>query len=105
MKIPSKIKIAGIDFTVGTKPIGDPNDYGGLRCSENYVYINPGSCSVQRKLSIVHEVLHIFCMYTGAKHVLDLSEVQEEALVRMFEPFLYSFIKDNPKLIKAIMES
>ena len=105
MKIPSKLKIAGIDFTVGTKPISDPDNHGGLDIRKNYIYINPDACSVQRKLSLLHEVLHIFCVYTGAIHVLQIDDTREEALVRMFEPFLYSFIKDNPKLIKAIMES
>lgn len=95
MKIPDKVKIGGITYTIdfSTKP--DPSDVevdGNIRYSAQKITIRSGldEGDEYKEFVLVHEVLHgIFNM---------MSIEQKEEIVEKISRGLYAVIKDNPEM-------
>ena len=104
VKLPKKVKISGFTLDVSRKPTGDPGDYGGAHLGDCVVYVNPKTSEQQQRSTLLHEALHCMLVYSGAKHAIGMNDIQEETIVRILEPVLFNFLKDNPQVIKYITE-
>lgn len=104
VKLPKKVKVSGFTLDVGTKPVADPGDHGGVDFNSGTVYINPSIGAQQQRSVFVHEILHCLLRYSGAKYSVGMNDLQEETMVRVLEPIIFNFLKDNPQVIKYITE-
>jgi Zn-dependent peptidase ImmA (M78 family) len=93
MKIPKKVNICGITFTIKYKDriISDGNDcYGLVDDNKCEIYIMKGLTPAQELDTYVHEVLHALIINSGIKELFrkyNMSEM-EELIVRILTPHL-----------------
>lgn len=97
-KIPANIRILGLSYPVAMESnehfVNHAN--GIINCDEQFIRIADTLGPDKEKETLLHEVIHgvSFAMCS------DLSEHQ----VRSMANGLYSVLKDNPKLVKYLLE-
>ena len=103
MKAPKKIKIGGHSVDVAYFTSDDPGkEFGHYRMSDNRIGILTGLHFDQERSTVLHEVLHGICATYGCRPLL--TRELEEKVILIFEAGLFQVLRDNPKLIKYLME-
>lgn len=107
-RMPKTVRIAGHQYKIALQK---PSDKGplGYHDRRNLIIGVMKVAKSQMAASIIHEILHAAIAESGMRaRLLDLSDGSidlEEEIVSRIEGHVYSAIRDNPKLIKFIMEA
>lgn len=99
MKIPRKVRVNGIDYTITREPVvliddtlvGGKVDLGLCEISLN----TTRGCEAYNQKTLWHELMHIFTYNAG----LDFGEL-EEKVMDTFAAGVNQVISDNPRMFK-----
>ena len=96
MKIPDKIHFAGFDYVIEeVEKLDGQENVGRLMMTDGKIFIEK-DMSEERKLeTLIHECLHIAYRHTAFKQ---LSDDQEENIIKPWTMNLYGILKDNDLL-------
>jgi len=87
MKIPSKLKILGHDYTVKLVDLNETDTYGNINLNTNIIRINHNKTQSQQETTLLHEIIEAL----NFNLELELKHNQITAL----EAGLYQVLKDN----------
>lgn len=101
MRPPGRIKLGGQTWTVITRAFdGDLNLYGRTRARQALIQLDPDQSATQARDTMLHELLHACVSNTP----LNLSDEDEERVVRGITPWLLAALRDNPRLVAYLTE-
>jgi Zn-dependent peptidase ImmA (M78 family) len=101
-KLPKSVKIGGSLISIKKNELEDA-EFGKYHNHKSLIEVSNSIDDQQIKLTVFHEILHAIFFERGLRH--SISKEQEEILVSALESAIYSFIKDNPKFVKYLMEA
>ena len=104
MKIPSKIRIGGVDYTViqvDHLEKGNVLAYGHIDFEDCTITLNGTICKNEQKMGLVlwHEILHGIREHIG----VSLPEESEEDIIDMFARGVYMVLQDNGRRLFDII--
>lgn len=102
MKLPKSIKVGPTTYGLSVLPEHD-DDFGHCRVSTLSIAYNKDQSDQSLIHTIVHESLHAMIYSYGIRQQFS-SPQQEENLVSSLEPALIAWIRDNPALLKLILD-
>lgn len=98
MKTPSVIKLPNMSFTVKVKDLSSYDDmYGVTDRDKQLINIQSRMTPVLEKITLLHELLHALEQNTGIKYI-------DEQQVEQFAHGLYFVLKNNPELLRYLLE-
>lgn len=97
MKIPSKIKILGLEWSISRdKQVANASEsYGTTIHSSQTINIEPTLTSAHAEQTFLHEILHAVWLSTALNHITDMDRKKEEHVVSAMANGLYHVLKDN----------
>lgn len=101
-KVPKKIKIGAVDYTVHALNKTDRNQYGVCLYDHQRIYLSQNMLHQQASDTILHEVLHAIWSEAGLDHIPDLNE---ETIVRTLATWLRIVFRDNPDFAKFVLNA
>ena len=103
VKFPKTVRVLSRTYEIGhkNKHQKDSRALAYVHLREQYIFINQSMTKEEQLSSLLHEVLHIIHSITGFDHISGPKD--EESLVRLFEPGLFSFMQDNPKILRMFL--
>lgn len=96
MKIPSNIKIAGMNWKVKlSKPVTDQGHcFGSTHLQSEEIYLDPQTSQQRQEETFLHELLHVAYYNTGLYERFK-EQKSEEEVVSALSAALYPILKDN----------
>lgn len=104
MKLPKSVKVGGHIIKVLPTPRAQINCDAFYDRARNEIGIDLGLDHYHQATALLHEVLHACWAESGLVGEFKGRKV-EEKVVRHFEPFLYQFLRDNPKAVRFLCHS
>ena len=101
-KVPNKIKIGAVDYTVHELKVDDRTQYGVCLYDHQRIYLSQNMKHQQASDTILHEVIHAIWSESGLDHIPDLNE---ETIVRTLATWLRIVLRDNPELAKFVLNA
>ncbi len=101
IKFPKTVRILSRTYEIGHVDKDGRNSLAYVNLREQYIFISQDMTKEEQLSSLLHEVLHIVYNVSGFDHISGPKD--EESLVRLFEPGLFSFMKDNPKILRMFL--
>ncbi|MBO5917862.1 MAG: hypothetical protein J6Q14_03745 [Oscillospiraceae bacterium] len=102
MKIPSEVRIAGVDYLVAIREglnDGETMLRGQIQFDKSYINLNPNQGHQQMSQTLIHEVLHGIFYHYG----IELEEKKEEEVVERLTHGLYQVLQDNARKLFDIV--
>jgi len=102
MKIPKKVKISGLVFTVeeSEKISNQSNVWGSTHFKKQRIFIDPSETQQKKEHTFLHEILHCCIWSCGIGNRLSrIDKDLEEDIVSSLDSVLYQILTDN-KLLK-----
>ena len=97
-----KIKIGSVDYTIKMLPEDVDNQYGACVYEHQIIYLSPNQLHQSASDTLLHEILHAIWHEAGLEH----SDVLiEETVVRTLATWLRIVFRDNPQIVKFILDS
>lgn len=102
--MPGKIRVGAFNFQIKVVDglVATAGVLGTTGSDKQLILIDSDMGAEVEKATVLHEALHGFISQTQFSNKWDKDE--EEAVVLTLDGFLYRMMKDNPKLVKWIME-
>lgn len=101
MDLPEQLKVGPLDWTVRVDT--DAKLYGKTRHKATEIVMCPQSPASMRD-TLLHEALHAVWWVAGGEKLLDMDKDAEEQLIRLLSPWLLCLLRDNPDMIKFLLE-
>lgn len=101
-KLPKKIKVGAVDYTVHTLSPKDKGQYGVCVYEHQRIYLTPNMLHQQASDTLLHEVMHAIWSEAGLDHIPDLNE---ETIIRTMATWLRIVLRDNPDFAKFIVNA
>lgn len=101
VKFPKTVRILSRTYEIGHEDRHQKDSLAYVHLREQYIFISQSMTKEEQLSSLLHEVLHIIYSITGFDHISGPKD--EESLVRLFEPGLFSFMQDNPKILRMFL--
>ena len=106
-KPPRKIKVGYLTFTCAELPEHDcevetGSEYGECDAASLQIIVNRELNSQVKRETVLHEVLHA-AIY-AATSAQQMTTEQEEKLVWPLSPILLQVLRDNPHLVRFLLE-
>ena len=105
-KPPKLIFLGAADYEVKQRKMID-NNRGLLGATDNEdttIYIKRCQSPSSKRDTLLHEVLHALIWLSGYNHSTRLSFEKEERLVRSLAPWILAALRDNPELVRYLLE-
>ena len=103
MKPPPTIKLGGHDWTIRhAASISDSEEflYGRTSTRKSLIEVEASQSPQQKRDTVLHEVLHACLTHLS----ITLVDDEEEKIVRGLTPWLLAALRDNPKLVRFLLE-
>lgn len=98
----TSIKVGAVDYEVKILPTKTDQQYGACVYNHQVIYLSPNMKHQVASDTLLHEVLHAIWHEAGIEH----SEIViEETIVRTLSTWLRIVFRDNPDLVKFIVNS
>ena len=106
--IPKKLKLGAFTFTVKTDATAllkeserlASNLYGATNYQNLQIVVHPDVAPMQMKDTLLHEVLHT-CFHDYP----ELSNEDEESMIRFVTPRLLDALRSNPRFVEFLTEA
>ena len=98
MKIPKKLKIGGLIWSVEeNKDIANESDcFGSTHYRKQKIFLEPDENQQKKEQVLLHEIAHVIFNQCGySERMKDVQGVKEEELIKMFSCGFYQVLKDN----------
>lgn len=103
MKMPNQVKVGGHQISIKIAPRSDIKGSADYRCYTKAIRVADDMAPSEVGTSVVHEILH--AMWHSSGLYQSYKPKTEEDIVKTLEPWLYQVMRDNPKLVRWIMEA
>lgn len=102
--MPKRIRVGAFHFDIKVVDglVATAGVLGTTGSDKQLILIDSDMGAEVEKATVLHEALHGFISQTQFSNKWDKEE--EEAVVLTLDGFLYRMMRDNPKLVKWIME-
>lgn len=97
-----KIKIGPVDYAIKMLPKDTTDQYGACVYDHQIIYLSPNQLHQGASDTLLHEVLHAIWHEAGIEHN---EIIVEETVVRTLSTWLRIIFRDNPALVKFIVDS
>jgi len=97
-----KLKVGAVDYTVHLLPKELRNQYGACVYEHQKIYLSPIQTHQQVSDTMLHELLHAIWNESGLEYQ---PQLEQETVVRTLATWLRIVFRDNPELVKFILNS
>ncbi len=101
-KVPKKVKVGAVDYTVQLLPEDISNQFGATVYSHQKIYLTPNMLHQQASDTLLHEIFHALWAERGLDVIPDLNE---ETVIRALATGLRTVIRDNPAVLQFITDA
>jgi hypothetical protein len=100
-KLPEIVYVGAADYVIRHKKKFEPLGETDADNTEITIRVGQSSCSKQNTL--LHEILHAIAWESGYNHLAELTNDQEETLIRVITPWLLALLQDNPDVLTFLL--
>jgi hypothetical protein len=96
--LPKTVRLLHLTIPLVSGGTTDDDSLGEWHANKAEIHYDPTATAPVLRETILHEMLHAICEHTG------LNPDEHETIIRSISPLILHMLKENPKLLRWLVE-